>query len=247
MPYEGMLAESVRVSGHNEDLIDGYLARPLGSGPFPGVVLLHHMPGWDESSKEMVRKFAYHGYICISPNLHYRTGPGSLDDVVARVRTEGGNPDDQVIGDVAGSIAYLNTLPYYSGKVGSIGFCSGGRQTVIVASKLDIDAAVDCWGGRVVMAAEDLTDRMPVAPIDMTAELRCPLMGIFGLEDQSPSPLEVNQHEAALMAHGKTHEFHRYEDAGHSFLAPDEASYRVEQAIDAWSKIFEWYGKYLHK
>ena len=83
MTYDGMIAESIRVNGHNGDQIDGYLARPLGAGPFPGVVLIHHMPGWDEATKEMARKFAYHGYVCISPNLHYRVGPGSIDDVVA--------------------------------------------------------------------------------------------------------------------------------------------------------------------
>ena len=245
MTYDGMLAESVRVIGHNGDVIDGYLARPLGAGPFPGVVLIHHMPGWDEASKEMVRKFAYHGYVCISPNLHHRVGPGSMDDVVARVRTEGGTPDDQCVGDVAGGIAYLESLPYYSGKVGAIGFCSGGRQTVIVASKLDIDAAVDCWGGRVVMSSDQLTDRMPVAPIDMTADLRCPLLGIFGLDDQAPSPEQVDEQEAALKAHGKTYEFHRYEGAGHGFFAVDRPSYRVEQAVDAWGKVFAWYEKYL--
>jgi carboxymethylenebutenolidase len=245
MTYDGMIAESIRVNGHNGDQIDGYLARPLGAGPFPGVVLIHHMPGWDEATKEMARKFAYHGYVCISPNLHYRVGPGSIDDVVARVRTEGGNPDAQIVGDVAGSMTYLESLPYYSGKVGTIGFCSGGRQVVIVASKLKFDAAVDCWGGRVVMNPPDINERMPVAPIDMTYDLSAPLLGIFGLDDMSPSPEEVDQHEAVLKAAGKTHEFHRYEGAGHSFFAVDRPSYRSEQATDAWRKVFAWYDKHL--
>ncbi len=78
MTYEGMLAETVRVQGHNDDTIDAYLARPFGAGPYPGVVLIHHMPGWDEASKEMARKFAYNGYACISPSLHHRAGPGSV-------------------------------------------------------------------------------------------------------------------------------------------------------------------------
>ena len=70
MTYDGMIAESIRLNGHNGDQIDGYLARPLGAGPFPGVVLIHHMPGWDEATKEMARKLAYNGYVCISPHLH---------------------------------------------------------------------------------------------------------------------------------------------------------------------------------
>ena len=72
MPYQGMTAEHIWVEGHNGDGINAYLARPLGAGPFPAVMLFHHMPGWDEASKEMARKFAHNGYIAIMPNLHYR-------------------------------------------------------------------------------------------------------------------------------------------------------------------------------
>lgn len=65
MPYEAMMAETVNVHGHQEDLIDSYLARPMGPGPYPGVVIIHHMPGWDEATKEIARKFAHHGYVAI--------------------------------------------------------------------------------------------------------------------------------------------------------------------------------------
>ena len=244
--YEGMLAETVRIKGHNGDEIDAYLARPLGAGPFPGVVLIHHMPGWDEASKEMVRKFAYHGYACISPNLHFRVGPGEIDDVVAAVRAEGGTPDAQFLGDFEGAASHLRTLPYHNGKIGCIGFCSGGRQSYIAACKASsLDAAVDCWGGRVMMKAEDLNERQPVAPFDMTSDMGAPLLGIFGNDDQAPSPDEVNQTEEEIKKHNKTYEFHRYDGAGHGFFAVDRPSYRVEQAVDAWKKVFAWYDKYL--
>ena len=75
--YQGMLAETVLINGHNGDQIDAYLARPLGGGQRGSVVLIHHMPGWDEASKEMARKLAYNGYNCISPNLHFREGKDS--------------------------------------------------------------------------------------------------------------------------------------------------------------------------
>ncbi|HZD13073.1 MAG TPA: dienelactone hydrolase family protein, partial [Candidatus Binatus sp.] len=74
--YEGMLAETVMVQGYEGDAINAYFARPLGPGPFPGVVLIHHMPGWDEWYRETTRKFAYHGYLTISPNIYYRFGHG---------------------------------------------------------------------------------------------------------------------------------------------------------------------------
>ena len=70
MAYEGMFAETVRMQGHQGDQIDAYLARPLGSGPFPGIVVIHHMPGCDEATKEITRKFAHHGYAAIMPDLH---------------------------------------------------------------------------------------------------------------------------------------------------------------------------------
>src|SRR5215475_8072022 len=84
MMYEGMLAETVAFRGHNGDLGEAYYARPLGGGPWPGVVLIHHMPGWDWWIKEATRTLAYNGFATISPHLYFREGPGSPDDVGAR-------------------------------------------------------------------------------------------------------------------------------------------------------------------
>lgn len=243
--YDGLIAETVRIKGHGGDEIDAYLARPLGPGPFPGVVLIHHMPGWDEASKEMMRKFAYNGYACIGPHLHHREGPGSIDDITAAVRASGGAPDDRMVGDVQASMDYLKSLPYHNGKIGAIGFCSGGRQTYIVACKLDVDAAVDCWGGRVIAKPEDLTERQPVAPIDMTPDLKCPLLGLFGEDDAAPSPAEVAQTEEELKKYNKNYEFHMYPNAGHGFFAVDRPSYRQQAAVDGWQKVFTFFDKYL--
>jgi carboxymethylenebutenolidase len=244
--YDGMLSETVHVWGHGGDRINAYLARPLGPGPFPGVVVIHHMPGWDDATKEITRKFAYHGYNAICPNLHYREGPdASPDDAAAAARAAGMVPDERCIGDVGGAAAYLRALTNANGKVGVIGYCSGGRQTYIVACNLDVDAAVDCYGGRVVTAPEDLTERQPVAPIDMTPKLRCPLLGLFGAEDKNPSPDDVAKIRAALEASNKDFEFHTYENAGHGFFSVDRQMYRVEAANDGWQRIWAFYGKHL--
>src|SRR5438105_6973498 len=109
--YEGMTAETVRIRGKDGDEIEAYSARPQGNGPFPGVVVIHHMPGWDEWSTEVVRKFAHHGYAAIAPHLYHRVGPGSPDDLAAKARAEGGVSDDQVMGDVAGAMAFLREQP----------------------------------------------------------------------------------------------------------------------------------------
>ena len=246
MKYEGMLAETVVIRGHNGDQIDAYLARPLGPGPHPSVVLIHHMPGWDEASKEMARKLAYHGFATISPNLHFREGKATPQENSASVREAGGMPDDRTMGDVQSSINYLRSLPYTNGKVGIIGFCSGGRQVYLAACRLSgIDAAVDCWGGGVTAPKNELTQRQPVAPIDYTASLSCPLLGLFGEEDPRPTPEDVAKTEAQLKRFGKTYEFHMYKNAGHGFFAVDRPSYRQHAAVEGWEKVLAWFNKYL--
>ncbi len=112
---------------------EAYYARPSKPGRVGGVVLIHHMPGWDEWTIEQARKIAHHGFACISPHLYFREGPGGPDDVGARVRAAGGVPDNQVVGDVSGAIAFLKSQPNSNGKIGLIGFCSGGRHVYLAS------------------------------------------------------------------------------------------------------------------
>jgi carboxymethylenebutenolidase len=244
--YEGMLAETVVIPGDQGELINAYVARPLGPGPFPGIVLIHHLPGWDEWYREATRRFAHHGYAALSPNLYFRAGHGPPEDVAAKVRAAGGVADDQVLGDVAGALHYLRALPYCNGRVGVFGTCSGGRHAFLAACRVPgFAAAVDCWGGRVVMAQSELTPKQPVAPIEYTKDLSCPLLGLFGEEDQSPSPAQVAQHEAELKRYGKTYEFHMYPKAGHGFFYYDRPAYRPEQAVNGWKKLFAFLERHL--
>jgi carboxymethylenebutenolidase len=246
--YEGLLGETIRYTAHNGDEIPAYFARPLGVVNVPGVVVLHHMPGWDDATKEITRKFAHYGYAAIMPHLHYREGgDASPDDAAAATRAAGGVPDDRCVGDVEAAMQYLRALPYANGKVGIIGFCSGGRQVYLCAGRIpSLDAAVDCWGGRVVVGSPaDLTERQPVAPIDYTPNIKAPLMGIFGNDDQSPSPADVDRIEAELKRNNKVYEFHRYDGAGHGFFAVDRPGYRPVQATDAWQHVLRWYETYL--
>ena len=102
--YEGILAETIPMPGANGDWINAYVARPLGPGPFPAMVLAHHMPGWDQWYREATCKFAQHGYIAITPNLYFRTGHGMPEDVAAKIRADGGIPDEQAVGDLGGAM-----------------------------------------------------------------------------------------------------------------------------------------------
>ena len=247
MSYEGMMAEIVRMHGHQGDQIDAYFARPLGPGPFPGVVVIHHLPGWDEGTKEITRKFAHHGYAAIMPDLHFREGKGGPEANSDSVKEAGGMPDDRSMGDVRGAMAYLRTLPYHNDKIGVIGYCSGGRQVYLAACTISgIDAAVDCYGGGVTVPAEELTERQPVAPIDLTETLGCPLLGLFGKEDKRPSPADVAKTEEVLKRFNKTYEFHSFENAGHGFFSVDRPSYRQEAAVEGWKKVFDFLGRYLY-
>lgn len=244
--YEGLLAETVMMTGDKGEWINAYLARPLGSGPFPAMVLAHHMPGWDEWYRETTFKFANHGYITISPNLYFRAGHGTSEDIAAKVRGEGGISDDQAVGDLAGAMQYVRALPYSNGKVGVFGTCSGGRHAYLAACRAPgFDAVVDCWGGRVVMGPDQLNPKSPVSPLDYTKDLDCPILGIFGKEDKNPTPAQVDQLEAELKRFGKDYEFHRYDGAGHGFFYYHTPAYRQAQAIDGWQKVFAFLEKHL--
>mgnify|MGYP002858761259 FL=1 len=96
-----------------------------------------------------------------------------------------------------------------------------------------------------VAPADRLTERQPVAPIDYTQDLSCPVLGLFGNDDQSPTPDQVDQLEAALKQHGKTYEFHRYDGAGHGFWYFHAPMYRQEQAMDSWNKMFAFFEQHL--
>lgn len=244
--YEGLIAETITIHGYQGDVINAYFARPLGAGPFPGLVVVHHMPGWDEWYRLATLRFAYHGFAALSPNLYCRSGHGTPEDVATMVRAEGGCPDDQAVGDIVGAMRYLRSLPTNHGKAGVFGTCSGGRHAYLAACReKDFDAVVDCWGGRVVMSKEELTPNQPVAPLDYTQDLSCPVLGLFGDQDRSPTPEQVAIHEQELKKHGKVYEFHMYPDAGHGFFYDNRPAYRQAQAVDGWNRTFAFLNKYL--
>jgi carboxymethylenebutenolidase len=247
MTHFGMVTEKQTLEGHNLDPIEAYVARPTATGSYPGVVVVHHLPGWDGWTREVTRKFAEHGYAAVAPHLFSRWGPGAPDDVAARARASWGASDLEAMGDVAACARYLKAQAYCSGKVGCIGFCSGGRQAYLAASQVpELDAVVDCWGGAVIPDDRWPVDqRHPVSPIEATKDIHMPVLGIFGNEDQFPTPAQVDTTEAALKANGKIYEFYRYDGAGHGFWATDRPGYRVEQAQDSWQKVLRFYEKYL--
>ena len=245
-PEEALSAHNVTFTGHESATINAYQALPAGEGLFPGVLVIHHLPGWDPATKEIARTFAAHGYNALCPNLYAREGlDADPDDAAAAARAKGGVPDEQFVGDMGAAIEVLRALPTSNGKVGVIGYCSGGRQSFLTAVSLPVDAAVDCYGAFVTGTPPEGFPLKVVPLVDRTPDLRCPLLGLFGADDQFPSPEQVDELEEALKASGKTYEFHRYEGAGHAFFSTNRTAHRPEAALDGWQRIFAWFGTYL--
>jgi carboxymethylenebutenolidase len=243
----GISSEVISISGGNGDQINAYVARPSAGGrPYPGIVTVHHMPGWDEFYREFSDRLARHGHVVICPNLYSRYGQGLPDDIAAKVRSEGGVPDDSVVADLAAAREWLLAQPDCSGKVGIIGTCSGGRHALLTASRVQgFNAVADLWGGGVIQSQEELSPARPVSPIDYTADLNAPLLGIFGNDDKYPTPELVNQHEEELKRLGKDYTFYRYDGASHGFFYYMTPAYRPEAAMDGWDKVFSFFGARL--
>jgi carboxymethylenebutenolidase len=240
-----MATSTVTITGHGGDEVQAYLARPEGDGPRGGVVVIHHMPGYDRATKEIVRRFAELGYDAICPNLYWRDAPGAApDDAAAVARAQGGVPDERLVGDVGGAAGYLRALPTSNGKVGVIGYCSGGRQSVLAACNLDLDAAVDCYGAFVTGTPPEGAP-MRSNLVEQLPNLRAPLLGLFGADDQYPGPEQVAELRDILAANGKEFEEHTYEGAGHAFFAVDRPAYRPAAANDGWERIAVFFGKHL--
>ncbi|MFC5906522.1 dienelactone hydrolase family protein [Streptacidiphilus monticola] len=243
---DSLTADTIRITGHDGDEIEAYFAQPLSSAARGGVVVIHHLPGYDRATKEITRRFAELGFDAVCPNLYTREAPGADPaDAAAVARAQGGVPDERLVGDVAGAAQFLRQLPSSNGKAGVIGYCSGGRQSVLAACHLDLDAAVDCYGAFVTgtppqdypLQVRNLVEDLP--------QLRCPLLGLFGAEDRFPGPEQVAELERILDLNEKTYEFHTYEGAGHAFFATDRPSYNVAAANDGWERIAAFFRTHL--
>jgi carboxymethylenebutenolidase len=245
MTYD-LKAETITISGHGGDEIEAYQAQPLGGGRHGGVVVIHHMPGYDRSTKEIARRFAAQGYIAVMPNLYHRDAPGAApDDAAATARAQGGVPDERLVGDVQGAVTHIKSMTNANGKAATIGYCSGGRQSFLAAVSLSLDAAVVCYPGAIVTGPPaGFPVKMPPL-LDRTKDLSCPLLGFFGDDDKFPTPEDVAILAKELQAQGKTHEFHSYAGAGHAFFDVDRPSYRPEAAVDGYTHLTAFFERYL--
>ncbi len=227
--------------GQDGTQVNAYLSQPAASGQYPGVIVTMEGMGLEDHMKDLARRFAEEGYIAITPDLYTREGRPEPDKVLETLFSV---PDSQTMADLEGAALYLKNHPNSNGKVGIIGFCSGGRYTLMFAcTSSNVDAAVDSAGGHII--PDELTTTRPVAAIDMVANLACPLLALFGEEDANPSPAHAARLKEELDKHGKSYDFRTYANAGHAFFADYRPSYRAAAAQDMWHRVLLFYQEHL--
>lgn len=223
-----------------------YQARPTGPGPYPGLVVIHHNAGVDAGTREIVRRMAAEGYSVIAPDLHYRDAPTATGpEAAAIVRSSGGPPDERMAADVDDALFALRLQPGWNGRSGVLGFCSGGRQAYTVAALCEPDAVALCYGGRIVTRTAEISAIRPVAPIELTKQISCPVLGFFGADDTNPSPADAAEIDQALSRYGVEHHIEVVEGAGHAFLDAYRDTYRPAAAIRIWPRIVEFLDSHL--
>jgi carboxymethylenebutenolidase len=228
--------------------IDAYVARAVGDGPHGGVIVVHEAFGMVPHISDLARRFAAAGYDAIAPNLYSRTGSPDPDDRPQVMEAMFGKADAETVADLDAAAAYLRGLDGSNGKVGVIGFCSGGRQTLLFAcSSASPDAAIACWGGFVDRATPDAetTPSRPTPVRDLAAGASCPVFLAGGAEDQNPSPAVLEDVAERLRAAGKDVTLEIWDGVGHAFLADYRPSYAEKEAHELWARILEYFGTHL--
>ena len=204
----------------------------------PGIVVCMHAPGVDAFVQDIVARLVDQGYCAIAPDLHHRD-PNVDDEPLARLARL---RDNNLKADLKAATEHLRALPQVDpARIGTIGFCMGGRVAFIHAAQdTGLSAAVVFYGGNIMKAWGDGSP-----PIEGAANIACPVLGLFGNEDTNPSPKDVDMIGATLDKHGKTYSFHRSDGAGHAFLNFTRPSFRPEAAADAWNKCVDWLDRYV--
>jgi carboxymethylenebutenolidase len=229
--------------------MQGYLARPTAPGRYPGVLILHEAFGLVEHERDVARRFANQGFIALAPNVYSRVGDLKNATDMTEVRAKMfGLSDAQLVRDFEAAATFLRAQPGASGKVGSVGFCVGGRWTLLFASSsTKVDAAIDCWGGFITRATPDstTTPERPTPVIDLVEQLHCPLYVVCGEEDQNPSAVDVEELRKRLDQSGKTFSIDTFKNAGHAFFADYRPSYREKAAFELWPKMVDFFKTHL--
>lgn len=224
-----------------------YRAQPAGKTGLPVVLVLSEIFGVHEYIADTARRFAKAGYLAIAPELFVRQGDaqsyGEMSKLIAEVISK--VPDAQVLADLDATAAWAAANGGSADKLGVTGFCWGGRQTWLYAAHNPKVRAGVAWYGRVVGDTNALT---PKNPVDVAAQLKGPVLGLYGDADTGIPMDTVEKMKAALADAGakgnaaaKASQFVVYPDAPHAFHADYRPSFRREAAEDGWKRALAWF------
>ena len=222
-----------------------YISRPeKASGPLPVVIVVSEIFGVHEYIADTTRRFAKLGYLAIAPEFFTRAGDPNSFGTVAEIQSNivAKTPDPQVLGDLKAAIAWAGKNGGDLKKVAVTGFCWGGRITWLSATMPEVKAGV-AWYGRLV---GDKTANNPKQPVEIAADLKAPVLGLYGSADTGIPLDTVEQMKAALSKASsnpaaKASKFEIYLEAPHAFHADYRATYREGPAKDAWAKCLAWF------
>ncbi len=203
-----------------DETVQAILYAPEGKGPFPGIVVIHEFWGLSDWIKEQASKISDQGYVTLAIDLYrgkVTTNPEEAHELMRGV------PEDRAAQDLRAAVAFLKSQPNVKkNRIGAIGWCMGGGYALDVALQDPTVAADVINYGHLATTQESLQ------------KIHAPILGIFGGKDQGISSADVKKFEEGLKAMGKTVEVHVYPEAGHGFENPVNASYRPNDAADAW-------------
>jgi carboxymethylenebutenolidase len=212
------------------ELADGFLAKPTAPGNYPGVIMIHEWWGLNDNIREMARILANEGYVVYAVDL-YDGQVATTSDQARELSTSVRNNPDAAIAKMKGAVAYLKNAEGVD-KVASLGWCFGGGQSLQLSMNEAIDATVVYYGS----LSEDR---------EQLANIRGPVLGIFGSEDQSIPVQSVRAFAASLDSLGKRNEVVVYDGVGHAFANPSGSNYAAKETLDAWKKTVEFLDKNL--
>ena len=245
--------EDIVFDGAHGNPVNGYLARATEQAPEhsrPAMIVIHEAGGLGEHIRDVCNRLANIGYLTLGVDLYTREGgPPDTSDPQALLERLFSMSDERVLDDLEGAANLLRAHEGFSGKLGAIGFCMGGRYTLLLACARErLDAAVDCWGGFIDAAIleERSTPQRPTPPLELAERLSCPLYAAVGAEDHNPSSQIGQALRERAQASGHEVTVDIYEDAGHAFFADYRPTYRPEPAALLWRRVVPFLERHLH-
>jgi carboxymethylenebutenolidase len=220
----------------------GYFARPTGVNPPPVVRVAMEIFGLHEYIKDVTRRLAKLGAFAVAPDYYFRKGVDltKITDIPQLLPIVNAKPDAELLSDLDSTVAWAKSQGGDTSRLGIIGFCRGGRTVWRYSTHGNLKAGVAYYGS----LADQASEAMPVNAIASAKDVKQPVLGLYGAEDQGIPVDQVKQMETALKAAGKTAEFKIYPGAPHGFHADYRPSYRKEAADDGWNQMTAWFKKY---